>query len=77
MEIGYVTSKGKLTIPQKLLKKHGIKPGTKIIYHDEGNGIKIISAVTTEEVYSNIGFMKTKRNLLKSLMKEKKIERIL
>jgi bifunctional DNA-binding transcriptional regulator/antitoxin component of YhaV-PrlF toxin-antitoxin module len=75
MEIGKVSLKGKLTIPQKLLKKYGIKPGTKLICRDESNGIKIISAVTYEEVYSNIGFVKTKRNLIKSLIEEKKRER--
>ena len=75
MKLGSVTLKGQLTIPQKLLKKYGIKPGTKIICRDEGNGIKIISAVTTEEVDLNIGFMKTKGNLKKELMTEKKIER--
>ena len=74
MEIGYVTSKGKLAIPQKLIRKYRIKPGTKLICRDEGSGIKIIPAVTKEEVYSNIGFMKTEKNLLKALMDEKKKE---
>ena len=74
MEIGYVTSKGKLTIPARLLKKYGIKPGTKVICHEEGNGIKIIPAVTSEEVDLNIGFMKTRRTML-TFLKEKKNNR--
>ena len=74
MKLGSVTLKGQLTIPQKLLKKFGIKPGTKIICHDEVDGIKILPAVTIEEVDLNIGFIKTKRNLLKTLKKEKEIE---
>ena len=72
MEIGRVTSKGQLVIALKLLKKHGINLGTKIICHDEVGGIKIIPAVTTEEVYSNIGFMKTNGKMLKAFLKEKK-----
>ena len=74
MEIGYVTSKGKLTIPARLLKKYGIKPGTKVICHEEGNGIKILPAVTSEEVDFNIGFMKTRRTML-TFLKEKKNNR--
>ena len=74
MELGYVTSKGKLAIPARLLKRYGIKPGTKIFYREEGNGIKIFPAVTTEEVNSNIGFMKTRGNLLKVLIEEKEKE---
>ena len=72
MELGYLTSKEKLTIPARLLKKYGIKPGTKVICHEEGNGIKIIPAVTSDEIYSNIGFMKTKKNLLRTLMEERR-----
>ena len=75
MKLGSVTLKGQLTIPQKLLKKYGIKPGTKIICHDEVDGIKIIPAVTKEEVDLNIGFMKTKKNLMKELIDEKKREK--
>ena len=75
MKLGSVTLKGQLTIPQKLLKKFGIKPGTKIICHDEVDGIKIIPAVTKEEVKLNIGFMKTKKNLMKELIDEKKREK--
>ena len=61
MEIGYVTSKGKLTIPARLLKKYGIKPGTKVICHEEGNGIKIIPAVTSEEVDSEYWFYENRK----------------
>ncbi len=72
MELGYVTSKGKLTIPARLLKKYEIKPETKIICREEGYGIKIISAVTTKEVYSNFGFMKKRGTTLKAYSKGKK-----
>ena len=72
MKLGKASLNGKLTVPPELLKKYGIKPGTKIICCDERDGIKIIPAVYKDEVDLNIGFMKTKRNLLRTLMEEKR-----
>ena len=39
-----------VTIPVALRKKYGLKPGTKIIFHKENDGIEIIRAVTEEEI---------------------------
>ena len=74
MEVGYVTTKGQLVIPSKLRRKFGIKPGTRVNFYEENDGIKIIP-VTHEVIDSNIGFMKTNGKLLKALMEEKKKER--
>jgi len=75
METGYVTSKGQLVIPSKLRRRFGIKPGTRVNFFEEDDGIKIIP-VTSETIKANIGFLgKDGPSLLKALMEEKKKER--
>lgn len=74
MEVGYVTTKGQLVIPSKLRRRFGIKPGTRVNFFEEGDGIKIVP-VTSETIEANIGFLKTEGKLLKALMEEKKRER--
>ncbi|HVO75700.1 MAG TPA: AbrB/MazE/SpoVT family DNA-binding domain-containing protein [Ignavibacteriaceae bacterium] len=74
MEVGYVTSKGQLVIPSKLRRKYGIKPGTRVNFYDEKDGIKIIP-ITPELIEANKGFLGTGGKLLKALMEEKKKER--
>lgn len=75
METGYVTSKGQLVIPSKLRRRFGIKPGTRINFFEEDDGIKIVP-VTSETIKANIGFLgKDGPSLLKALMDEKKRER--
>ena len=75
METGYVTSKGQLVIPSKMRRKFGIKPGTRVNFFEEKDGIKIIP-LTKETIRTIAGFLKTKGNsLLKALMEEKKKER--
>jgi AbrB family looped-hinge helix DNA binding protein len=74
MEAGFVTSKGQLVIPSKLRRKFGIKPGTRVNFYEEEDGIKIVP-LTPEVIDSNIGFMKTNGKLLKALIEDKKKER--
>jgi AbrB family looped-hinge helix DNA binding protein len=74
MEVGFVSSKGQLVIPSKLRRRYGIKPGTRINFHEEDDGIKIIP-ITPEVIDANIGFLKTNGKLLKALMEEKKKEK--
>ena len=74
MEVGFVKSQGRLTIPAKLRRKYGIKPGTYVNIIVESDGIKIIP-ITRELIYKNIGFLKSRKSLLKALLKEKKRER--
>ena len=74
MDVGFVTTKGQLVIPSKMRKKFGIKPGTRVNFFEENDGIKIVP-LTSEIIKSNKGFMKTGGKLLKALMEEKKKER--
>jgi len=74
MEVGYATTKGQVVIPSRLRRKYGIKPGTRLNFFEDGEGIKIIP-VTEETIEANIGFLNTNGKLLKALMEEKKKER--
>lgn len=74
METGYVTTKGQLVIPSKMRKRFGIKPGTRVNFFEEEDGIKIVP-LTPEVIDANIGFMKTEGRLIKELQEEKKKER--
>ena len=75
MEKGIVTTRGRLVIPAKLRKKFGIKPGTRINFFDEDDGIKII-LFNSDTIKTNIGILHNGGpSLLKALMKGKKRER--
>lgn len=74
METGNVTSKGQLVIPAKLRRKFGIKPGTRVNFYEEKDGIKIVP-ITSEIIDTNKGFLGTGGRLLKALIAEKKKER--
>lgn len=74
MEYGFVTTKGQLVIPSKMRKRFGIKPGTRVNFFEEDDGIKIVP-LTAEIIDANIGFMKTGGKLLKALLEEKRKER--
>ena len=75
MDVGYVTTKGQLVIPSKIRKKFGIKPGTRVNFFVEDDGIKMVP-VTSETIKANIGFLGNDgASLLKALMEEKKAER--
>ena len=75
MDVGYVTTKGQLVIPSKIRRKFGIKPGTRVNFFIEEDGIKMIP-VTPETIKANIGFLGNDGpSLLKALMEEKKAER--
>lgn len=75
METGYVTTKGQIVIPSKMRKKFGIKPGTRVNFFYEEDGIKIVP-LTSDTVKANIGFLgKDGPSLLKALIEEKKRER--
>jgi AbrB family looped-hinge helix DNA binding protein len=78
MKILKVTSDGRVTIPAELRKKYNLLPGTRVNLFEEDDGIKIVpqmnESITSENIKTNKGFLRTKGKLLKYLMEEKKIE---
>ncbi|HCY76736.1 MAG TPA: hypothetical protein DHV28_12520 [Ignavibacteriales bacterium] len=75
MKISKLTTNGRVTIPALLRKKYKLTPGRLVKIEPTEDGLRIIPLATTEEIRKNIGFLGSKGKLLKSLMKEKKIER--
>ncbi len=75
MKLARFTTRGRITIPIELRKMYKLKPGTKINFVEERDGIKIIlkdKAITKETIDTKKGFLGTKGKLLKSLMEAKK-----
>ena len=67
------TAKGQIVIPSSILRRLGIKEGTRIQIEENGNEI-ILKPITREYVHSLRGRFRGK-GLLKALMAEKKRER--
>jgi len=74
MNTTIVTTKGQIVIPAEIRKKYGIVVGTKIRFDEEDGEIKLVP-ITEEVIKNNIGLLRTKGKLLKSLKKEKDLER--
>ena len=70
-----LSANGRVTIPAPLRKKYGLTPGRRVKFETAEDGVRIIPLASAEEIRANIGFLGSKAKLLKSLMKEKKIER--
>ncbi len=69
-----VFSNGRVTVPAEIRKKYDIKPGTKIFFKEEKDGI-VLYPVTAKTIKDGFGFLKPDKRMLKSLMAEKKREK--
>ena len=77
MDTAYVTSKGRLVVPARLRRTHGIKPGTKICFIERNDEI-LFRPITPHYIRSVCGMLKSKGSakgeLLQERAKEKKRE---
>jgi len=71
-----VTSKGQIVIPSQIRKKINIKKGAKYYIEEDGNNI-ILRPMTKEFFMGMAGTIAPKGKLLKTLMLEKKKEKLL
>lgn len=39
-----ITSKGQVTIPQRVRERHGLLPGTEVRFVDDGNTVRLVKA---------------------------------
>ena len=39
-----ITSKGQVTIPQEVRERHGLLPGTEVLFVDDGNEVRLVKA---------------------------------
>ena len=71
---GVTTSKHQIVVPKSLRKKYNIKPGTRIIFTDKGNGEIVMRALTKEYFESLAGWLKGS-DILNALLEEKEFEK--
>ena len=69
----YITVKGQIVIPASLRRKYGIKPGTKIKIHDDGE--RIILKPVTDEFYRKLRGSLTGKGAIKALMADRALEK--
>jgi len=75
MELAMVTIKGQVLIPFRIRRRHNISGGTKVCFLEQGNDI-VIRPVTNDYIDGLRGVLKTKGRVLRALLKEKKVERL-
>lgn len=74
MKISRLTTNGRISIPVKLRKKYGLYPGRSVKFEFVNDRLLIIPLATTLEIRANVGVLKLKGKMLKSLIEEKKRE---
>lgn len=58
-ETAYMTSKGQVVVPARIRRRFGIKPGTRLTFHED-NGRIVVQPVTKEYISSFRGVFKLK-----------------
>ena len=74
MITGLVKPKGMVLIPNRIRKKHGLKPGTKFVIIDRENEVAI-KPFNKQYFEKFAGILSGKGDLLEALRKEKEYER--
>ena len=72
-----ITTNGRLTIPSRLRRRFGIKPGTRVNFIEEGNRI-IFQPVTRKYINSFCGIFKRKpgeKSVVQGFIEERRAER--
>jgi AbrB family looped-hinge helix DNA binding protein len=76
MNVSSVTSKGQVVIPVELRRKYKIKEGSKVAFIERNKKIEL--KPVDEDYFRKLsGALGLKGKMLKSLMRDKKIERSL
>ena len=76
METSVVTIKGQIVVPVKIRRRFGISKGTKIAFIEK-EGKLILQPLNKNYFESLAGIVGTDGKMLKSLMEDKKKERVL
>jgi AbrB family looped-hinge helix DNA binding protein len=72
-----ITAKGRLTVPSRIRRRFGIKPGTRLNFVEEGDRI-IFQPVTREYISSFCGIFKQKpgeKSVVQELLDDRRNER--
>ena len=73
-----INAKGRLTVPSRIRRRFGIKPGTRINLVEEGDHI-IFQPITNEYINSFCGVFKQKpgeKSVVQELLEERRAERV-
>lgn len=73
-DIAVVTTRGRLVIPAPMLRRHGIKRGTRVCFIEEGDRI-VLRPLTPGYFQKAAGTLGTSGKALKALLEDKKRER--
>jgi AbrB family looped-hinge helix DNA binding protein len=52
VEVATVTSKGQVTLPASIRKKLGLRKGSKLIFLEEGKGVRLVAGEDLEKRFS-------------------------
>ncbi|MDE3058815.1 MAG: AbrB/MazE/SpoVT family DNA-binding domain-containing protein [Bacteroidota bacterium] len=74
MQTSVVTTNGRITVPAKLRRKLKLKPGTKLAFIEQEDGI-VVKPLNKKYFESFAGILGTDGKMLKALMRERKKER--
>ncbi len=74
MDSVYVTTRGRIVIPDRLRQKLGIKPGTKVCFIERGSEI-IFQPVTKQYIRSLCGMLESTTSVADELLRERKSDR--
>jgi len=74
MDTAYVRSTGRLVVPARLRRTHGIKPGTKICFIEWNDEI-LFRPITPHYIRSVCGMLKSKTPATQELLKERAREK--
>ena len=73
----YVTAQGRLVVPARLRRRFGIKPGTRIVFVEEGGRI-LFQPVTREYIHSFCGIFQQQpgeTSVVQERLEERRAER--
>lgn len=74
MDSVHVTTKGRLTIPARIRRTLGIKPGTKVCFVERDNEI-LFQPIAKQYIRSLCGMLKSATSVTKELLAERKKDR--
>ena len=74
MDSAYVATRGRIVIPARLRRRHGIKQGTRVCFIERGDDI-LFQPVTKEYIRSICGMLKSRASMTSKLLRERKRDR--
>ncbi len=68
VEIATITSKGQVTLPASVRKRMGLRKGTRIVFMEEGNGVRLLREEDLERGFEAFDRMRRDSKLTRKRM---------